>query len=59
MLETISATPETIVPPVSERRFAIYRNGVLHSMFRGTRANASKHVQCLLNKHPSCDWELE
>ena len=55
MLENTSATPETIVPPVSERRFAIYRNGVLHSMFRGTRANASKHVHYPLNMHPSSD----
>lgn len=59
MLEAITATTETIAPPMPEKRFAIYRNGVLHSMFSGTRAKASRQVQCLFNKDPSSDWELD
>lgn len=59
MLEAITATTETIAPPMPEKRFAIYCNGVLHSMFSGTRANARMQVQCLFNKDPASDWELD
>ena len=59
MLEAISATTVTIAPPMLEIPFAIYRNGALHSMFSGTRAKASNHVQGLFNTDPSSDWELD
>ena len=59
MTEAISITPETVVPPVSERRYEIYRDGVLYSMFHGTKTGAIHHVQCLHNRHPSADWEFD
>ena len=59
MIEVISATPTTVVPPVPERRYAIYRDGLLYSMFHGTETGASNHVQCLINRHPSADWEFD
>ncbi len=59
MTEATAAMPQTAPPPVTERRYAIYRDGMLHSMFHGTTPGASNHVQCLLNRHPSADWEFE
>ena len=58
MIEAISATPATFVPPVPVRRYVIYRDGVLYSMFHGTKPGASNQVQSLFNRHPSADWEF-
>ena len=58
MIEAISATPETVFPPMSVRRYVIYRDGVLYSMFHGTKPGASNQVQSLFNRHPSADWEF-
>lgn len=59
MLKDISTTQDSIVPPVSEKLFTVYCNGVVHSMFSGTRAKASKYVRTLFNKNPAADWEFE
>ncbi|MFP6731361.1 MAG: hypothetical protein VCD50_14540 [Alphaproteobacteria bacterium] len=59
MSEITAATTELKLPSKPEKHYQIHRDGVLYSLFLGTRAKASGHVQSLFNINPSLNWDYE
>ncbi len=59
MTEPTPSTRQMAAFAVPQNDYAIYRDGVLYSVIRGTRVDAIILLQSLFNRHPSADWDCD